>query len=70
MMDTQNGATVIKVPSNDPLYLGFLPALDKAMVAAWSEPKVSSPVGGRRGAAVYFYFSLCLRKKIEPGMVR
>lgn len=40
MIDTQRPAATIKVASNDPLYLSFLPALDTAMVAAWHQPKV------------------------------
>lgn len=42
---TQKPATTIKMAPNDPSYMGFLPALDTAMVAAWHEPKV-------RGATV------------------
>lgn len=40
MMDVQKPAATIKMGSNDPLYLSFLPALDTAMVAAWHQPKV------------------------------
>lgn len=67
MMGTQKGATVIKVPSNDPTYLGFLPALDKTMVASWSEPRVR-----RRAGGVFFVSFLywILMGKIEPDMVK
>ncbi|CAB1115055.1 unnamed protein product [Ectocarpus sp. CCAP 1310/34] len=41
MMDVQKPAATIKMGSNDPLYLSFLPALDPAMVAAWHQPKIS-----------------------------
>lgn len=40
MMDVQKPASIIKMAQGDPLYLGFLPALDTAMVAAWHSPKV------------------------------
>lgn len=41
--DMQKPAVTIKMAGDDPIYMGFLPALDPAMVAAWHEPKVSFP---------------------------